>query len=86
MVFEGIFTFLQRIMFFTAFVSDKSGFPKQLSKDEERTLFEQMRAGDESAKEKLIRHNLRLVAHVVKKYSGAAEADDMISVGSIGLI
>jgi len=86
MVFEGIFTFLQRIMFFTAFVSDKSGFPKPLGKDEERKLFERMRAGDEAAKEKLIRHNLRLVAHVVKKYSGAAEADDMISVGSIGLI
>ena len=86
MVFEGIFTFLQRIMFFTAFVSDKSGFPKPLPKDEEKALFDRVKAGDEVAKEKLVRHNLRLVAHVVKKYSGAAEADDMISVGSIGLI
>ena len=86
MICEGIFTFLQRIMFFTAFISDRGCFPRPLDKDEERILFEKMQAGDTAAREKLIRHNLRLVAHVVKKYSGAAEADDMISVGSIGLI
>jgi RNA polymerase sporulation-specific sigma factor len=45
-----------------------------------------MKQGDKEAKEKLISHNMRLVAHVVKKYSGAAETDDLISVGSIGLI
>ena len=44
------------------------------------------RAGDSAAREKLIEHNLRLVAHVAKKYAGAAEADDLLSVGSIGLI
>ena len=42
--------------------------------------------GDKNAKEVLIKHNMRLVAHIVKKYSGAAETDDLISVGSIGLI
>ena len=42
--------------------------------------------GDKVARERLIRHNLRLVAHVVKKYAGAGEADDLISVGTIGLI
>ena len=45
-----------------------------------------MRAGDEEAKSLLISHNLRLVAHVVKKYQGAENTDDLISVGSIGLI
>ena len=45
-----------------------------------------MRNGDEKARDKLINHNLRLVAHVVKKYSNAGDADDMISVGTIGLI
>ena len=45
-----------------------------------------MKEGDLKAKEKLINHNMRLVAHIVKKYSGAAETDDLISVGSIGLI
>lgn len=44
------------------------------------------RGGDKKARDMLIRHNMRLVAHVVKKYTGAAETDDMISVGSIGLI
>ena len=45
-----------------------------------------MQSGDAEAREKLIKHNMRLVAHVVKKYSGSAETDDLISVGSIGLI
>ena len=45
-----------------------------------------MENGDEEAREMLIKHNLRLVAHVVKKYSGTMETDDLISVGSIGLI
>ena len=45
-----------------------------------------MKEGDAAARDKLINHNMRLVAHVVKKYSGAAETDDLISVGSIGLI
>ena len=48
--------------------------------------FEKFKNGDNKAKEILINHNLRLVAHIVKKYSGAGEADDLISVGSIGLI
>ena len=45
-----------------------------------------MKNGDKEAKDKLINHNMRLVAHIVKKYSGSAETDDLISVGSIGLI
>lgn len=86
MIFEGIFTFLQHIMFFTSFVGDKGSFPRPLTREEERTLILRVREGDTEAKELLIRHNLRLVAHIVKKYNNAAEADDMISVGSIGLI
>jgi RNA polymerase sporulation-specific sigma factor len=45
-----------------------------------------VQAGDKEAKDVLVKHNMRLVAHIVKKYSGAAETDDLISVGSIGLI
>lgn len=86
MIFEGIFTFLQHIMFFTSFVSGKGTFPQPLSREEERRLVDLTREGDQEAKELLIKHNLRLVAHVVKKYNNAAEADDMISVGTIGLI
>ena len=57
-----------------------------MTKKEEDELIEKMNAGDEKAREKLINHNMRLVAHVCKKYNGAAEADDLLSVGSLGLI
>ena len=61
-------------------------FPKPLTKEEESILLKACRSGDVLAREKLISHNLRLVAHVVKKYQGAYDNDDLISVGTIGLI
>ncbi|WP_072418269.1 RNA polymerase sporulation sigma factor SigK [Ruminococcus sp. YE71] len=63
-------------------------FPKPLSAKEERECFERMAAGDSKARDKLISHNLRLVAHIVKKYTpnGSDDADDLISIGTIGLI
>ena len=75
-----------RLFFFTGAVRDEGSYPKPLSKEEEERCLSLARGGDTSARDKLIRHNMRLVAHVVKKYTGAAETDDMISVGSIGLI
>ncbi len=81
-----LYAMLCRLFFFTGTVSDGSSYPKPLSPEEEKECLELARRGDAAAKEKLIRHNMRLVAHIVKKYSGAAETDDMISVGSIGLI
>ena len=57
-----------------------------MNKDEENALVERMSQGDQQAKIRLIEHNMRLVAHIVKKYSSTAEADDLISAGSIGLI
>ena len=86
MILESFANFMNKIMFFSAYVNNVSGFPKPLSVAEEKTTFEQFWRGDEKAKEKLIAHNLRLVAHIVKKYNTAGEADDLISVGSIGLI
>jgi RNA polymerase sporulation-specific sigma factor len=86
MVIETFLTFLSRIFFFTSYVNNKGSFPEPLSPEEEREALERMKAGDAEARERLIRHNLRLVAHIVKKYSQAGEADDLISVGSIGLI
>ena len=79
-------TFLSKVLFFTGLVNEKSSFPKPLSKDDEAEYVKRFHAGDMAAKETLIKHNLRLVAHVVKKYNGAAEADDLISCGTIGLI
>ena len=62
-------------------------FPKALTSDEEARLLEQMADGDDSARKKLIEHNLRLVAHIAKKYyAGCADQDDLISIGTIGLI
>lgn len=75
-----------KILFFTGMIGGKSSFPKPLEKAEEEKQLLLAKQGDKAAKDILIRHNMRLVAHVVKKYSGAAETDDLISVGSIGLI
>ena len=86
MIFENFMFFMSKIFAFSAYVNTASGFPKPLSAEEEKDCFARMKAGDESAKEKLICHNLRLVAHIVKKYTNAGEADDLLSVGSIGLI
>ena len=61
-------------------------FPEPLSEKEERECLERMRAGDKAARDALIEHNLRLVAHIVKKYSQSADTDDLISIGTIGLI
>ena len=86
MIFEAIVFLLGKITFFAGSVFTGSSFPKPLSEEEEKDCIEKMRKGDREARDKLISHNMRLVAHVVKKYSGAAETDDLISVGSIGLI
>lgn len=86
MVFETIGHFMSKLMFFHGFVNECSGFPKPLTKEQEDEYIDKMHAGDQLAREKLINHNLRLVAHVCKKYNGSFEADDLISVGSIGLI
>ena len=86
MIVETFMAFLCRIFCFTSYVNNKGSFPRPLTPDEEREQYLKMKDGDMKAREMLIRHNLRLVAHVVKKYQGAGEADDLISVGSIGLI
>ena len=78
--------FLLRLFFFTGSVRDEGSYPRPLSPKEEAKCLALAREGDAAARDRLIRHNMRLVAHIVKKYAGAAETDDMISVGSIGLI
>lgn len=62
-------------------------FPEPLSCKEEKELLDKMKQGDTNARDKLIEHNLRLVAHIVKKYDNKNEdLDDLISIGTIGLI
>ena len=68
-------------------VTDSDSFPKPLTKKEEENAIEKMINGDEEAKKLLIERNLRLVAHIIKKYySNYSEQDDLISIGTIGLI
>ena len=86
MFFDVIGLFLSKIFFFTGVVRQKGTFPKPLSPEDEKKYLALARAGNKEAKDMLVKHNMRLVAHIVKKYSGAAETDDLLSVGSIGLI
>lgn len=86
MIFENFVIFMNKILLFSSFINNAQGFPKPLAESEEREYFEKYKAGDKNAKDILINHNLRLVAHIVKKYALSGEADDLISVGTIGLI
>ena len=86
MFFDFLGLLFSKIFFFTGLVQNKGAFPKPLSPEDEKKYLALAHSGDKEAKEILIKHNMRLVAHIVKKYSGAAETDDLLSVGSIGLI
>ena len=66
---------------------NNQAFPNPLTAEEEEYYFNKMAEGDKEAREKLIEHNLRLVAHIVKKYQGQNDdKEDLISIGTIGLI
>lgn len=68
-------------------IEDNQSFPPPLSKNEEQELFEQMAEGNLKARDKIIEHNLRLVSHIIKKYYSSYEyPDELLSVGSLGLI
>ena len=69
------------------YIQGSNVFPEPLTQEEERNYLNQMAKGDEEARNILIERNLRLVAHVAKKYSTAkVDQDDLISIGTIGLI
>lgn len=85
MFFEFLSYILAKCVFFCSSIGAET-FPEPLTKEEEAKLLKQFRSGDIAARDKLISHNLRLVAHIAKKYQGSYEYDDLISVGSIGLI
>ena len=81
------FEFLKSAIFLLGYISSNNLFPEPLSAEEERKYLELMKSGDEEARNILIERNLRLVAHVCKKYTTAkVEQDDLISIGTIGLI
>jgi len=75
------------LLFCVAYVKNGLSFPEPLSQEEERECLSALANGDESAREKLIAHNLRLVAHIAKKYQrNGRDIDDLVSIGAIGLI
>jgi len=84
---SGFLTFLQTAIFLVGYISTNNLFPEPLSTEEEREYLEKLKDGDEDARNILIERNLRLVAHVCKKYATTnVEQDDLISIGTIGLI
>ncbi len=87
LLFLSLLSILAGIPFLALHLTGSNSFPKPLSKKEENKCIEGLKSNDRSAKNKLIKHNLRLVAHIAKKYySEKTEFDDLISVGTIGLI
>ncbi len=87
MIFGAALVAIMDLVVFILHVTSVGSFPQPLSAKEEKDCFSLMKNGDVSARNKLIEHNLRLVAHVVKKYyMSASEQDDLVSIGTIGLI
>ncbi len=85
---EQLLVFLiQDALFLLGYLSRGNAFPKPLERKEEGELIERMTQGDSEAREKLIEHNLRLAAHIARKYTVPGfDQDDLISIGTIGLI
>ena len=74
-------------LFFFGMVSGRGAFPKPLSREEEAAAIAAMGRGDDAARRLLIEHNLRLVAHIARKYTVPGfTGDDLVSVGSLGLV
>ena len=87
MLTELLSAVFSNLLYFTLHLQNGSSFPKPLTAAEDKKCFERMKCGDKEAAKELIEHNLRLVAHVTKKYySLTADSDDLISIGTIGLI
>ena len=86
MLFSALL-WLSQFLICVGSVASSPSFPEQLSAEEEKKYVARMMAGDEKARNRLIEHNLRLVAHICKKYAGnGRDMDDLISIGTIGLI
>lgn len=84
---SGFLAFIPTAVFVVGYISNNQLFPEPLSQEEEKMYLQKLKDGDEEARNILIERNLRLVAHVCKKYASCkVEQDDLISIGTIGLI
>ena len=87
MILKLLSSIFGNMLFWALHIDGRSVFPKPLSKKREEECFQRMSEGDADARSELIEHNLRLVAHIVKKYyAQSSDQDDLISIGTIGLI
>lgn len=89
-MFGFLSSIMQSLILLVSYIANHNAFPKPLSKEEEAECIRRMAEGDTEAKNKLIEHNLRLVAHIAKKYStvvnSQSDSEDLLSIGTIGLI
>ena len=86
-MFLTLFSVFTKMLHLILGINTPQKFPPPLSAAEEQEAFQKARKGDENAREKLILHNLRLVSHIVRKYySTAPNAEDLVSIGTIGLV
>lgn len=87
MLLNFLSNLLSHVFFLFGYISSNNLFPEPLSKTEEEFYLRKYFAGDKNARDKLIEHNLRLVAHIAKRYSNSEqELEDLISIGIVGLI
>ena len=87
MIEQMVLFFLKDALFMLGYLARGSAFPKPLDRAEEERLIAQLARGDAQARETLIEHNLRLCAHIARKYTVPGyDQDDLISIGTVGLI
>lgn len=83
----SLFRSAAQLIYLVLGLSTPQNFPPPLAAEEERACFVRARDGDEAARDRLIEHNLRLVSHIVRKYYGSSRSsEDLVSIGTIGLI
>jgi len=87
MIEQLLMFFLQDALFMLGYLTRRNAFPKPLDREEEACLLALLSQGNREAREKLIEHNLRLCAHIARKYTvPGCDQDDLISIGTVGLI
>jgi len=84
---NSLLNIIRNVTFLTAYITGNTSFPQPLSEEEEKSYLEKLKKGDLLAKNIMVERNLRLVAHIVKKFSYQGnDVDDLISIGTVGLI
>lgn len=87
MILEGFFTLLSNLLLFTSRIENSNSFPHPLSSEKEKEYLDKFKKdGDIEARNVLVKHNLRLVVFIAKKYVNYPDNEDLISIGTMGLI